>query len=184
MKEQYSSVIRNYFTDYISWLLCVSVLLGVSTICFIAFNGINQYIWAIPACFLMIYSLSVPLLIRYCKVRKDIKTANIESSIITPLEIQYDDKFTFKNRGGATVGSQKYRIVDENHNVYLLSTQREKGKFYIFLTQPTFRVEIKYLKKSRLILKMRIMEDFKTILEAREEKENIRNFRNAFRHYF
>ena len=45
-------------------------------------------------------------------------------------------------------------------------------------------VEIEYLKKSRLVLKMRIIEEYETIKEALEQKQNIQQFRKVFRHYF
>lgn len=184
MKNKYNSVVRNYFSDYRKWLLGVSLLFVITVVLFVAMRGIDMFFWIIPVGFFVIYLLSAPLLILYYKVSKDIKSGNIERSTIKILEIQYNDGFTFKNRGGATAGKQKYRIVDENHDVYLLSTANDKDMFFIFAPQPTFYVEIEFLKKSRLVLKMRIIEDYKTIKEAREQKQNIQQFRKVFRHYF
>ena len=74
---------------------------------------------------------------------------NIEQITIKTFKIEQDDTFGFKNRGGAAVGKRKYKIIDENHNVYLLSTANDKDLFFMFAPQPTFHVEIEFLKKSR-----------------------------------
>ena len=184
MKNKYNSVIRNYFSDYVKWLWGVSLLFVITIIIFVAVRGIDKFFWVIPVMFLIIYLLTIPLLILYCKVIKDIRACNIEKLTVKILEIQYDDNVTFKNNGGATVGRKKYKIIDENHNVYLLSTEKDKDMFFMFAPQPTFHVEIEFLKKSRLVVKMRIIENFKTITEAREQKQNIQHFRKVFRHYF
>ena len=184
MKNKYNGVIRNYFADYGKWLLGVTCLFVITIILLVALRGIDQFFWIIPAMFLIIYLITTPLLILYCKVSKDIKVGNIEKITVKILEIQYDDKFSFKNNGGATVGKRKYKIVDENNNIYLLSTANDKDLFFMFAPQPMFYVEIEFLKKSRLVLKMRIIEDCKTIKQAREQKQNIQQFRKVFRHYF
>jgi hypothetical protein len=184
MKNKYNGVIRNYFSDYGKWLLGVTIIFVITIILLVALRGIDQFFWVIPVMFLIIYLMTTPLLILYCKVSRDIKVGNIEKTTVKILEIQYDDRFSFKNNGGATVGKQKYKIVDENHDFYLLSTANDKDLFFMFAPKPTFDVEIEFLKKSRLVLKMRIIEDFKTIKEAREQKQNIQQFRKVFRHYF
>lgn len=184
MKNKNNSVIRNYFSDYGKWLLVVSIIFFITVTILVAVRGIDKFFWIIPVAFLMIYLMTTPLLILYCKVCKDIKVGNIEKITVKNWEIQFDDKTSFKNNGGATVGKQKYRIVDENDNIYLLSTANDKDMFFMFAPQPTFYVEIEFLKKSRLVLKMRIIEDYKTIKEAREQKQNIQQFRKVFRHYF
>ena len=184
MKNKYNGVIRNYFSDYGKWLLGVTIIFVITIILLVALRGIDQFFWIIPVGFLLIYLITTPLLIRYCKVSKDIKVGNIEKITVKILEIQYDDKYTFQVRGGAIVGKRKYKIVDENHDFYLLSTANDKDLFFMFAPQPTFHVEIEFLKKSRLVLKMRIIEDFKTIKEAREQKQNIQHFRKVFGHYF
>lgn len=156
MKNKYNSVIRNYFSDYGKWLLGVTIIFVITIILLVALRGIDQFFWVIPVMFLIIYLMTTPLLILYCKVSRDIKVGNIEKTTVKILEIQYDDRFSFKNNGGATVGKKKYKIVDENHDFYLLSTANDKDMFFMFAPQPTFHVEIEYLKKSRLVLKMRM----------------------------
>ena len=184
MKNKYNGVIRNYFSDYGKWLLGVTIIFVITIILLVALRGIDQFFWVIPVMFLIIYLMTTPLLILYCKVSRDIKVGNIEKTTVKILEIQYDDRFSFKNNGGATVGKQKYKIVDENHDFYLLSTANDKDMFFMFASQPTFHVEMEYLKKSRLVLKMRIIEDYETIKEVLEQKQNIQQFRKVFRHYF
>ena len=184
MKNRYSRIIRTYFSDYVNWLIVVSFLFVVSFAAAVVFNGTNKFIWLIPVLFLTIYLLATPLLILFCKAINDLRADDIEKITIKAFAIRHDDSFTFKNRGGATVGMQKYRIVDENNNIYLLSTSNDKDNFMVLYTQPTFYLEIEVLKKSRLVLSMKIIENSKTIKETRKQQDNIKQFKKAFSRYF
>lgn len=183
MKKRYNRVIRTYFSDYTSFLLVVSCLFIVSFVATAALNGANKFIWLIPILFLVIYLQSTPLLILYCKANRDLKADNIEKHTIKIGEVRYDDRFTFKNRGGAIVGRTKYRIVDDSNNIYLLSTSNNNDMFMMFHPQPTFHLEIEVLANSRLVLSMKIIEDSKTIKETREQ-HIIKHFKKVFNHYF
>lgn len=183
MKKRYSKIIRTYFSDYVRWLVAVSFLFIVSFVATIVFNGANKFIWAIPAMFLFVYFLFIPLLILYCKVSKDLKAGDIEKLTIKISEIQFDYRFPFKNRVGAALGRIKYRIIDENNNIYLLSASNDKGIFT--MVQPLPDIEIEVLKKSRLVLSMRIIGTPKTIKKTRKlQKHNIEHFKKTFSHYF
>ena len=184
MKNRYKKVIRTYFSDYVNWLLAVSFLLIVSFVATVALNGVNKFLWLIPVSFLIIYLLSAPLLKLYIKANKDIKSGNIEKHTIQISEIRYDDRFTFKNRGGARVGKTKYRIMDSSNNAYLLSTSNNNDIFITFHPQPTFQLEIEFLSNSRLVLSIRIVENSKTIKEVREQQHNIKHFKKVFNQYF
>ena len=162
MSKQYKSVIRIFFSDYLSWILIVSVLFVISLVATIAFGNANGFIWIIPVIFLVIYCFSLPLLILYCKTKKDIKNRNIEQITIKNFKIEQDDTFGFKNRGGAAVGNRKYRIIDENGDYYLLSTANEKDMFIMLHVNPTFSIEIEFLKTSRLVLQMKIIDEPQT----------------------
>jgi len=183
MKKQYRRVIHNYFSDYITWLLIVSFLFIISFVAAIAFNGVNGFVWLIPILFLIIYSLSMPLLILYCKALQDIKKENIEKVSLEVFKIQYDDRFSFKNSGGASVGKTKYRIIDENHNIYLLSATTNKEGYMIFQSDPNFYLRIEFLEKSRLVLSMKIVEPSKTIKDA-SKQHNIKHLKKVFNCYF
>ncbi len=181
MKKRYSKVIRTYFSDYVIWLIGVSFLF-ISTL--IVFNRTNKFIWLIPVLFLVIYLLSIRLLTLYFRARKDLKADNIEKLTIQIATIQYDNYFNFKSKGGGMVGAIKYRIVDENHNIYLLSASKTKDNLLFFHPHPTFSLEILVLKKSRLVLSMKIIENTKTTIEARKQQRNIKRFKEVFCHYF
>ena len=184
MSKQYKSVIRTFFSDYLSWLLIVSVLFVISLVATIAFGNANGFIWIIPVLFLVIYCLSLPLLVLYCKAKKDIKNRNIEQITIKTFKIEQDDTFGFKNRGGGTVGKRKYRIIDENGNYYLLSTANEKDMFFMFHIDPSFSIEIEFLKTSRLVLHMKIIDEPQTNKKVRAKKYNTASdFRKIFNHY-
>ena len=184
MENRYSRIIRTFFSDYVKWLIAVSFLFVVSFVAAVVFNEANKFIWLIPVLFLIIYLLSTPLLILFCKAINDLRADDIEKITIKTFAIRHDDSFTFKNRGGATVGMQKYRIIDENNNIYLLSTSNDKDNFMVLHTQPTFCLEIEVLKKSRLVLSMKIIENSKTIKETRKQQDNIKQFKKAFSRYF
>ena len=184
MKNQYSKVIQNYFSDYVNWLLAVSFLFIVSFVATVAYDGGYKFIWLIPLLFLVIYLLSIPQLILYLKANRDAKAGNIKKHTIEILEIRYDDRFVFKNRGGARVGKAKYRIVDSNNDVYLLSTSNKNDMFITSHPQPAFHIEIEFLSNSRLVLSMRIIECSKTIKEVCVQQHNITHFKKVFRHYF
>ena len=183
MNKQNNSIIRNFFSDYFTWLLSVSFLFIVSLVATIMFGNANGFIWSIPLLFLVIYCLSFRLLILYCKARKDLYDSNIEKLTIKILKIEQDDTFGFKNKGGATVGKKKYRLIDENNNCYFLSAANKKDMFAVFHPIPDFSVEIEVLKKARLILRMKIIDEPKTIKESREQKNNIIHFKKTFGHY-
>lgn len=184
MSKQYKSVIRTFFSDYLSWLLIVSVLFVISLVATIVFGNAKGFIWIIPVIFLVIYCFSLPLLILYCKVEKDIKNKNIEQTTIKTFKIKQDDTFGFKNRGGSAVGKRKYRIIDENGNYYLLSTANEKDIFFMFHISPSFSIEIDFLKTSRLVLHMKIIDEPQTNKKDRAKKYNsASDFRKIFNHY-
>ncbi len=184
MKNKYSKVLHNYFSDYRTWLLSISVLFVVATVVTMAFNGMNQFLWILPVAFLAIYLMSMPLLLLYCKVRKDIKENNIEKQIIRILEIQCDHRFNFENKGGATIGKTKYRLVDEEHNVYLLSASNDRDMFIASHSCPDFSLEVEVLKKSRLVLHMKIVESADTGKKVCKQQNNIVKFKKIFGHYF
>ena len=60
------------------------------------------------------------------------------------------------------------------------STLNDKDNFLVLHTQPTFYLEIEVLKKSRLVLSMKIIENTKTIQETRKQQDNIKQFKKAF----
>lgn len=183
MSKQYKSVIRTFFSDYLSWLLMVSALFVISLVATIAFGNANGFIWIIPVLFLVLYCFSLPLLILYSRAKKDIKNRNIEQITIKTFKIEQADKFELKNRG-ATVGKRKYRIIDENGNYYLLSTSNEKDMFFMFHINPSFSIEIEFLKTSRLVLHMKIIDEPQTNKKVRTKKYNtVYCFRKIFNHY-
>ncbi len=186
MSKRYINSIRIFFSDYVSWLLIIACLFIVSLVAVVAFGNANGFIWIIPVMFLIILCLCLPfpLLILYCKVRKDLKHNNIDKLTVKIAEIQQYDKFEFKNRVGATVGKRKYRIIDENDNYYLLSTANDKDMFLIFHPDLSFSVEVEVLNKSRLVLSMKLMEEPKTKKAARKQNYNIARFKKVFSHYF
>ena len=134
---------------------CVSVLFPVSFAVYLILAGINSFFWVIPVGFLMIYSISIPLLVLYVRVQKDLKECNIEKRRISVKEIKEDGRFTFQNRGGAAVGRSKYRILDEDDQEYLISAFSDKDCFY---PAPDFEIEAEYLKRSRMVLRMNLIE--------------------------
>ena len=183
MSKQYKNILRTFFSDYISWLIIISVLFVISLISAIAFDNANGFIWIIPILFLLIYCLSFPLLILYFKARKDLRHNNIEKLMVKIMKVEQDDTFVFKNRGGATVGNRKYRIIDESGNYYLLSTINDKDIFITFQPDLTLSLEIEVLKKSRLVLKMKLIDESKTKKETRHRKNSIKHFEDIFGHY-
>ena len=183
MNKKYNNIIRNFFSDYVTWLSIVSVLFVISLVAIIISGNANGFIWIIPVLFLVIYCLSFPLLILYCKARKDLQDSNIDRLTIKITKIEQDDTFVFKNRGGATVGKRKYRIIDENGNYYLLSTANDKDMIAMFQPDPAFSVEIEVLEKSRLVLGMKLIYESRTKKESKQQKDNITHFKKAFCHY-
>lgn len=184
MNTHDKAVIKTYFSDYARWLLCVSVLFAVSFAVDLFLAGMSSFFWVIPVGFLMIYSISIPLLVLYVRVQKDLKECNIEKRRISVKEIKEDRRFTFQNRGGAAVGRSKYRILDEDDQEYLISAFSDKDCFMGFSPAPDFEIEAEYLKRSRMVLRMNLMEGPQTRREARRQKNNMEHFRKTFRQYF
>jgi len=184
MEKKHTAVIRTYFSDYVKWLLLVSFLFLITLVATIAFNGVTEFFWIVPVSFIVIYLFSIPLFMLYGKAKKDIKDRNIEKIIIRTFTIDYDKNFNFENNGGATIGKTKYRIIDENNNLYLVSTSNDKDLFMGFYPDSSFSLEITVLKKSRLVLGIKILENAKTIKESREQRHNINHFKKIFNHYF
>lgn len=184
MNNRYDKIIRNFFSDYVAWLLVVSFLFIVTLFAIIASGNANGFIWVVPILFLVIYCFSFPLLILYLKARKDLKESNIDVLTIKTFKIEQEGMFGFKNRGGATVGKRKYRIIDENGNYYLLSTANEKDMLLMFYPNPTFSIEIAFLKTSRLVLQMKIIDELQTNKKVRAQKYNTTSdFKKIFNHY-
>lgn len=185
MKQRNKEIIRIFFSDYFSWILVVLFVFVITLAAVIWSSNANGFIWIVPASFVIIFSFSFRLLVLYCKAKKDLKDNNTETLTVRITTIQQDNTLGFKNRGGATVGKRKYRLIDENDNYYLLSTASEKEMFYAFYPNHLdFSVEILFLKRTRLVLRMKIVDTSKTNKEAGEQKNNITQFKKVFGHYF
>jgi hypothetical protein len=185
MKQRNKDIIRIFFSDYFSWILIVFVLFVVTLAAVICSGNANGFIWIVPASFVIIFSFSFRLLVLYCKAKKDLKDNNVETLTVRITKIQQDNTLGFKNRGGATVGKRKYKLIDENDNYYLLSTASDKEMFYAFYPNPpAFSIEIVFLKRSRLVLRMKIIDASKANKEAGEQKNKITQFKKVFSHYF
>lgn len=184
MKKQSHSVIRTFFSDYFSWIIILGVLFVITLVAGIAFGSAKGLIWLIPAMFLLIFSFSFPLLILYCKARKDLKSNNIETLTIHVSDIQLHNTYIFRNQGGGIVGKLKYKLTDENGNFYLLSASNEKDMFVLFHPHPTFDLEIEVLKKSRLVLRMKIIDAPRTKKDNSKANYNLTQFKKVFGHYW
>ena len=184
MCKRYKNVIRNFFSDYVSWLLIITLVFAVSFALLIAIDHTNGIIWAFPVLFLIFYVLaSFPFLPLYCKVRKDIKKGKIDTLMIKSFKIEEDGTFQLKNKGGGIVGKRKYRIIDEQDNYYLLSASSDRYIPVVFYPGPTFFVEIEVSRTSRLVLSMKLIEDPKVKKETKPQEENRMRFIAAFSQY-
>lgn len=184
MKKQYAAAIHTYFSDYVKWSLCVTVLFVATLVAIVAFKGVSKFFWVVPALFIVMYLSSIRHLILYSKARKDIKDNNIDRITIQTFTVELDKSFNFKNRGGVTIGKGKYRIIDENNNLYLISASNDNGLFMGFYPSPAFSLKMVVLKQSRLVLQMEMLENAKSIKESREQRHNIKHFKETFSHYF
>lgn len=146
-----------------------------------SFNGESKYNYSILACFFIMLLLSIPLLRFYFKVRKDVKGNNIETVTIKVKDICEDKEFNFRNNGGVVIGKGKYRIIDENDNIYLCSSSNKKNTF-LDTCDLNFSIDVVVLKNSRLLLSMKINK-FKTLRQSREQAHNIRELKKHFSHY-
>lgn len=183
VKKQSYSAIRTFFSDYLSWIIILCVLFVITLVSVIATGNAKGFIWLVPVMFLLIFSFSFRLLILYCKAWKDLKNNNIETLTIHISDIQRDDTYIFRHRGGGSVGKLKYKLTDKNGNFYLLSAANEKDMFVLFRPHPTFDLEIEVLKKSRLVLRMKIIDVPRTKKDARKPNYNITQFKKVFGHY-
>ena len=183
--NKHATIIKNYFSDYATYLLSISFLFIITLTASIIFNPANKFIWIIPIVFIIIYLTTIKLFVLYCKVRKDIKENNIETLTVKISEFKDDNNYNFITRGGTTVGKNKYKIIDENNNFYLLSEANKKSNkkliFMDFRSNPNFYLEIEFLKKSRLVLSMKLAEDIRT---NKEQQHNMYYFKKLFSHYF
>ena len=73
---------------------------------------------------------------------------------------------------------------DEDDQEYLISAFSDKDCFMGFSPAPDFEIEAEYLKRSRMVLRMNLMEGPQTRREARGQKNNMEHFRKTFRQYF
>ena len=110
-----------------------------------------------------------------------------ERSLLEPLKSTAGrnsyGRITVRHRGGGA--KRKYRIIDENGDYYLLSTANEKDMFFMFHINPSFSIEIEFLKTSRLVLHMKIIDEPQTNKKVRAKKYNTASdFRKIFNHYF
>ena len=114
-------------------------------------------------------------------------TTNVpEKSLLEPIKKNAGrnsyGRITVRHRGGGE--RRKYRIIDENGNYYLLSTANEKDMFFMFHMNPSFSIEIEFLKTSRLVLHMKIIDEPQTSKKVRAKKYNAASdFRKIFGHY-
>ena len=180
MQEKYKHVIKNYFSDLIAWLLGVTFLMFVSLTAALVFQASNPFVWVIPAAFGIIYLFSLPLFILHIKVRTDIRKKAIQKTVLQIADLQTDDKFMFKNRGGAIAGKVKYRIFDEENNSYLLCASDERIPILACPSSPGFFVEIEYLESSKFVLRMKILDENSTLKEARKQSRSIEPFKRTF----
>lgn len=184
MQKKYKNVIKNYFSDYIEWLLIVTFLMIISFIAALYFNHLNKFIWVIPVSFVIIYLLSLPLLILYIRARTDIQKHSVKKAAFHIADLRIENNYTFKNRGGTIIGKIKYRIFDDENNGYLLCASVKKEPFWGFDPAPDFSVEIEYLETSKLVLSMKIQGNQHTPHQAHKQAQNINLFKRVFKIYF
>ena len=185
MKQKNKKIIHIFFSDYFSWILVILFVFVITLAAVIYSGNANGFIWIVPVSFLIILCFSFRLFLLYCKVKKDLKYNNIETLTIRIVDIRQDNTLGFVNNGGANIGKRKYRIIDENDNYYLLSASNDRELPFVFCPDsPAFFVEIVFLKSSRLALGIKIIDQSKMSKEAREQKNNLLQFKKVFSHYF
>ena len=180
MKNQDSRVIRSYFAQTFSWLLSVSILFAVILVPLILYGGMTFHICIFSAGYLIVCFCVTPQLFLYYKARKDIKAENIETLVIQVSELQIDHRHNMRG----TTGETRYRLLDENQNVYLLVAGKTEETLVILQSPSNFRVELRYLKNAGLVLNMKLIEDLETVKEERNQRKNRMRFKRVFVHYF
>ena len=189
MKKPYSRIVHHYFSEYVSMILTLFLVFAVSFVGIAAISGFNQTIWLIPLVFLFLCLLYTPFFRSYIRAYRELKAENTEKRKIKISEIIIDEKASLyaKHRHSPVrrlAGKEKYKMIDENQNVYLLTAANDKVRFIGFHPMPTFYVVIEFLKESGLVLSMKLIENTKSVKEKREQERNIRFFKSAFCHYF
>lgn len=180
MKKEYKAVIRAFFSDYACWLFGVTALLAAAFAIGMR-GGIGGGVWVIPILLLLLYALSAPLFVLYCKAKRDMKNGQVEKVLVQAAVLLEDARLNFRNRGGAIVGKKKYRIIDENGNVYLLSASDNRDALAVWQPACDFPLEIEVLKQARLVLHMRVAEP---AAGAHAERRDRSAFRQKFSLYF
>lgn len=179
MTPKQKQAVKHYFSDYVTWLVVLTVLLLAAFFAIIALHGAGWYLWALAACFVLLHLTSLPWLGLAVKVWKDIRTNAVQTCVIRIAEIQPDRRLHFQNRCGGAAGKAKYILSDEAHRPFRLSASSET--FCDFHSLPQAEIEITFLETSGLIVGMRIQEPQPA---TREEAQTVKRFQRIFKIYF
>jgi hypothetical protein len=183
MKSKQKTAIQRYFADYTAWLIIVAVMSVAVTLLALLIRGKEPLIWVIPAGFALIWLCSLPVLLYYIRVMRDWKAQAIGKAVITVADIQVDDTYAFKSHGVARMSGIKYELIDREGKRYLLCADEKSLGVMHFFPELDMQLEVVYLERSKLILRMRILKCESKRKKDRRQQWMLEQFKGNFRHY-
>ncbi len=148
---------RRYFSDFYKWNITVAIVFGGAYAFMISWGGSWGKYWLIPACYLIVLSLSMQYFVLFFTAIKDLKRKRIEEAAILVQGVVRDKEYNYINRGGAMVGSEKCLLTDADGFRYRVVS----GPDLIVAMRPAehytgAQVVVRYLSASRIVLSMRL----------------------------
>lgn len=184
MVDKQKEAIGRYFADYVAWQILLAVVAVCVTLLAVLIRGWDFLIWLIPAGFAVLWLTGLPVLIYYLRVKREWKTGAVETAVICVADLQVDDTHTFKSWGTVRMGRIKYALTDTEGKRYLLcADEKSIGIMHIYPETVQLQLEVTYLEKSALVLRMQIMK-----CESKRKRDSsvkwiLQAFRQNFRHY-
>ena len=183
MKSKQKTAIQRYFADYTAWLILLAVLAVIVTLLALLIRGKDPLIWVIPAGFALIWLCGLPVVIYHIRVMRDWKAQTIGKAVITVADIQVDDTYAFKSHGVVRMGGIKYELIDREGKRYLLCADEKSLGVMHFFPELDMQLEVVYLERSKLILRMRILKCESKRKRDSRQQWMLEQFKGNFRHY-
>lgn len=183
MKSKQRTAIKLYFADYTAWVILLAVLAVIVTLLALLIRGKDPLIWLIPAGFALIWLCGLPVVIYHIRVMRDWKRQAIGKAVIAVADIQVDDTYAFKSHGVVRMGGIKYKLLDREGKRYLLCADEKSLGVMHFFSELDMQLEVVYLERSRLILRMRILKCESKQKKDRRQQWTLEQFKGNFRHY-
>jgi len=173
-KQHSNKVVKAFFLDWYIYLVGVFLVFAVALVLACYWNGWGLGCCAIIFGWLLLMCMSFRMVALHIKVIKEIRSGNICEEKTIVIAIDNEPKLGFRNNGGAPIGDERFWIIGDNGNKYIMK-KRASIPWMDINALVGCSLVVHYLPESRFVLKLGFTDD--TIYNKRNRKKYLRIIR-------